>query len=152
MAQYLLDQGCAVTGVDAAPEMIEIARQALPDGNWVVSDMRGLELGARFDGILAWDSFFHLTPGDQRDLFAIFARHAAAGAALIFTSGPSHGETIGEMEGDPLYHASLDAQEYRALLEAHGFGVIEHVVEDPDCGGHTIWLAKMANPERTHGL
>lgn len=25
-----------------------------------------------FDGILAWDSFFHLCHSDQRDMFAIF--------------------------------------------------------------------------------
>ena len=24
-----------------------------------------------------------------------------------------------------------------------GFDVVSHVVEDPDCGGHTIWLAQL---------
>jgi hypothetical protein len=38
----------------------------------------------------------------------------------------------------PLYHASLDPAEYRSLLDRNGFDVVSHVVEDPDCGGHTI--------------
>lgn len=75
-------------------------------------------------------------------MFPLFREHAADGAALLFTSGPGHGEAIGSFEGEPLYHASLDPSEYRALLAANGFAVIAHVAEDPDCGGHTIWLAQ----------
>jgi hypothetical protein len=73
-------------------------------------------------------------------MFPIFKRHAAPGAALMFTSGPSYGETVGSYHGEPLYHASLDGDEYRALLDQNHFHVVAHSVEDPDCGGHTIWL------------
>jgi hypothetical protein len=75
-------------------------------------------------------------------MFSIFARHGAAGAALMFTSGPSAGERVGSYRGEPLYHASLDEDEYRRLLHDNGFDVVTHVVEDPTCGGHTIWLAR----------
>ena len=44
--------------------------------------------------------------------------------------------------GDPLYHASLAATEYEALLTQSGFEVVEHVVEDPQPGGRTVWLAR----------
>jgi hypothetical protein len=76
-------------------------------------------------------------------MFPIFKRHAAPRAALMFTSGTSHGVAMGTYQGEPLYHASLDPDEYRELLEAHGFDVIAHVVEDPTCGGHTIWLSQL---------
>lgn len=62
----------------------------------------------------------------------------------MFTSGPAHGEAIGSYQGEPLYHASLDAAEYHSLLRANGFAVVAHVVEDPDCDKHTIWLAQLA--------
>src|SRR5215470_19835917 len=90
--------------------------------------------------VLAWDSFFHLRQDDQRAMFAIFRRHAAPKAALMFTSGPQHGEAIGTYQGEPLYHASLAPDEYRALLDERGFEVVAHVAEDPGCGGRTIWL------------
>ena len=61
----------------------------------------------------------------------------------MFTGGPGHSVAIGSYRGEPLYHASLDGAEYRALLEANGFGVVAHVVNDPTCGGHTIWLARL---------
>lgn len=143
IAQYLIESGHAVTGVDSSPSLVELCRQRFPAHTWVVGDMRRLDLGTRFGGLIAWDSFFHLSPDDQRGMFAIFRALAADGAALMFTSGPSHGEAIGSYHGEPLYHASLDPAEYKALLAAHDFAVIEHVVEDPACGGHTIWLARL---------
>ncbi len=59
-------------------------------------------LRAPFDGIMAWDSFFHLRADDQRRMFPVFRQHAAPAAALMFTSGPAHGEAIGRFEGEPL--------------------------------------------------
>lgn len=144
IASYLLANGYDVTGIDSSPELIDAAQARFADGHWQVSDMRGLDLNAQFDGLLGWHSMFHLTPDDQRNLFSVFRRHAAKGATLMFTSGTQAGETLGVFEGEPLYHAGLDAQEYRSLLDASGFEVIDHVVEDPDCGGATIWLARFS--------
>ncbi len=144
LARYLIGHGHPVTGVDSSPALIETARMRFPKERWMTGDMRSVSLGERFGGILAWDSFFHLTPDDQRAMFAVFAAHAGPGAALMFTSGPKFGEAIGNYQGDALYHASLGGDEYRTLLAAQGFRVLEHVVEDPGCGGHTIWLAKLS--------
>lgn len=142
IARHLIERGCTVTGIDSSEPLIALCRERFPQQAWQVADMRELALGRRFDGLIAWDSFFHLTPDGQRRMFPLFREHAAEGAALLFTSGPRHGEAIGSFEGEPLYHASLDPAAYRALLDANGFGVVEHVAEDPDCGGHTIWLAQ----------
>lgn len=142
VARYLVGQGCALVGVDSAPEMVATCEERLPGQAWRVADMRSLSLGRGFDGILAWDSLFHLCPADQRRMFPIFRAHAAPRAALMFTSGPAHGVAMGTFEGEPLYHASLDAAEYRALLQANGFAVVAHLVEDPGCGRHTVWLAQ----------
>ena len=143
LAAYLISNGHAVTGVDSSSAMIEICTARFPAHEWVIADMRELSLDRPFDGILAWDSFFHLRPEDQRRMFPIFRNHAAPGAALMFTTGPSHGTAIGNYRGEPLYHASLDETEYRDLLDENGFRVVSHVVEDPTCGHHTIWLARL---------
>jgi trans-aconitate methyltransferase len=142
MAQYLSESGYVVTGVDSSTAMIGLCRARLPHATWVVADMRSIHLGQRFAGIMAWDSFFHLTQDDQRKMFAVFRDHVEPGGALMFTSGPAAGEAIGAYRGDPLYHASLDSAEYGTLFDSHGFKVVRHVVEDPDCGGRTVWLAQ----------
>jgi predicted TPR repeat methyltransferase len=143
LARYLVDRGCAITGVDSSAPLLKLCRSRFPDHAWIWGDMRRLSLGRRFDGIMAWDSFFLLTPDDQRAMFPVFREHAAPGAALMFTSGPAAGVRIGTFEGEPLYHSSLDEGEYRALLARHGFDVLHHVPEDPDCDRHTVWLATL---------
>lgn len=142
---YLSDKKSTITGVDSSPEMIEIAQNALPKARWLVADIRDLDLGQAFDGILAWNSSFHLTPDQQRHLFGVFARHARHGTMLMFTSGPNQGEKIGRFANEPLYHASLDPEEYRQLLKSHGFDYVSHAIEDPDCAGHSVWLARFAD-------
>ena len=143
ITRYLIKRGIRVTGVDASRTMIELWCRRFPDSRALLADMRDLELGERFNGIVAWDSFFHLPPGDQRSLFQTFARHAAPDSLLLFTSGPSLGETVGTLHGEPLYHASLDPEEYESLLAANGFVVRDHVVDDPQCH-RTVWLAQRA--------
>lgn len=143
VARFLTDAGHRVTGVDSSPTLIDLCRSRFPDQTWIAGDMRDVSLSRRFGGIVAWNSFFHLTPDGQRAMFRVFRDHAEAGAALIFTSGPKAGEAIGAYQGEALYHASLDTDEYEALLAAHGFSTVQHVVEDQDCGGLTVWLARM---------
>jgi SAM-dependent methyltransferase len=142
IARYFVGNGFDVTGVDSSPPLIGICKSRFPEQTWIVSDMRTLSLDRRFDGILAWDSFFHLCPEDQRRMFPIFGGHAAPKAALMFTSGPTYGEAIGAYQGEPLYHGSLDEAEYRSLLDHNGFDVVSHVAEDPTCCRSTIWLAR----------
>ena len=142
IAAYFIARGFQVTGVDSSTSLIGMARVRQPAHEWIVSDMRALELGRGFHGLLAWHSFFHLPPDDQRPMFERFAAHLSPGGVLMFTSGSEEGEAIGEWQGEPLYHGSLDSAEYRARLESNGFEVLDHVVGDPGCGHATIWLAR----------
>lgn len=142
IAADLIGRGFVVTGLDVSEPLIRLCRERFPAYEWHVADMRELSLGRTFEAIVAWHSFFHLTPKAQRAMFPRFASHAVEGGTLMFTSGPSAGVAIGEFEGEPLYHASLAPEEYRSLLSENGFAVLRHVVEDPECGGATVWLAQ----------
>jgi len=142
MAAYLLAQGFDICGVDSSPTMISLAHNYFPEREWIVADMRTLSLGRHFDAVMAWDSFFHLNHADQRRMFPVFRAHAGAGAPLLFTSGPQHGEGIGSFRGEPLYHASLAPDEYRSLFTQFGFEPVADKIEDPDCGLHSVWLAR----------
>ncbi len=149
MATYLHQQGAAVTGVDGAPAMTAIFHENLPDCEIVTADMRGLDLGRVFDAVLAWDSFFHLPATAQEDMFEVFARHLASDGVLMFTSGPQAGEAWGTVEGEPVYHASLDPEQYRAHLQALGLREISFTPEDPDCQGRSVWIARASRTIRS---
>jgi cyclopropane fatty-acyl-phospholipid synthase-like methyltransferase len=142
IARYFIEGGCRVTGCDSSPSLIAMCGDRFPDHEWIVADMRALDLGRRFDGVLAWHSSFHLTAADQRALFPRLAAHTKPGGHLMFTSGEDAGERTGEWMGEPLYHASLAPEEYRGLLASNGFAVIDCRLNDPECGGATVWIAR----------
>jgi trans-aconitate methyltransferase len=144
IARYLIDRHFKIDGVDSSPTLIQHCERSFPTCRWHVADMRALKLGKKFDGILAWDSFFHLSHDNQRRMFSIFQQHAGPHAALMFTSGTSFGVAMGAYHGEALFHASLSAEEYQTLLRENGFRVIAHVEEDPRCARHTVWLAQQA--------
>jgi len=141
IARHLVECGYRISGVDTSVSLIELCRSRMPSEEWIVADMRALALGARFDAVLAWHSFFHLAPDAQRGMFPVFARHCRPGGALMFTSGDRDGEAIGSFEGERLYHASLAPEEYEGLLTHAGFGVIIDGRAVPETGGARLWLA-----------
>jgi SAM-dependent methyltransferase len=145
VALHMATQGFRVTGVDGSPTLVSLAQSRMPDQEWIEGDMRLLALARRFDGILAWDSFFHLSYDDQRKMFGVFAAHAADGAMLMFNAGPARGEAVGAYRGDPLYHASLDPAGYEDLLTGAGFELIEHTVGNFAKGGRSCWLARASD-------
>ncbi|MEW5424208.1 class I SAM-dependent methyltransferase [Amorphus sp. 3PC139-8] len=146
IAHYMEARGFRVTGVDASQAMIALAREKRPDRDWRVADMRALDLGQRFDGIVGWDSFFHLTRDEQRVVLPLLARHLSTGGRLMLTVGPEDGEVDGHVGDDRVYHSSLSPAAYRVLLAGHGLTVIDFVAEDPDCDFHTILLARKDAP------
>lgn len=140
---YFLGKGCVVTGVDGSAKLVALAKSRHPEVEFIISDMRGLDLGKKFNLVIAWHSFFHLSQDDQRAMFKTFTSHLKKGGVLMFTSGPEAGEVWGDNGGENLYHASLSPDEYRDLLKRYGFTLIDHTISDPKCGEATIWLATL---------
>lgn len=141
--RFLAGRGFELTGVDASAAMLAIARERFPGTRFLQGDMRDLALDRKFDAVIAWHSLFHLPHEDQRAMFAAFAHLLHPGGLLMFTSGSEHGESWSDNGGQMLYHASLDAGEYRGLLERHGFHLLCHTADDAACGGATVWIAQV---------
>jgi ubiquinone/menaquinone biosynthesis C-methylase UbiE len=142
IAQFFVDKGFKVTGIDGSKKMIELCKKRFPSEQWIVSDMREINLQQRFDVVLAWHSFFHLDQDSQRKIFKVFSAHTKTGSVLAFTSGEEEGEVWGDNGGQQLYHASLSTSEYESLLKAESFKVLAHKVRDPECGEATVWVAQ----------
>lgn len=141
IARHLIERGFAVTGIDFSGAMLEIARSRFPEGRWIERDMRSLDLGERFDGMVAWDSFFHLTRDEQREIIPRLARHLLPGGAMLLTVGPNDSEALGRVGDGTVYHASLSPAEYADRLKAAGLMVESFTADDPACAGHSVLLA-----------
>ncbi len=141
ISQYLLSQDCQFTGVDASPTMIDIARSRFPEGDWLVMDIRSLLFPQNFDGIIGWDSFFHLTPEEQRSTLNILCQYLNPGGALLLTIGDKAGEVLGIVNSQQVYHSSLDPMEYKEILASAGFSKVTIALCDKSCGEHSVLLA-----------
>ena len=142
IAAWLITEGFAYTGVDFSEGMLGLAKARWPDGDWRVGDMRRLDLGTTFDGIVAWDSFFYLTPDEQRAALPRLADHLALGGRMLVTVGPEAGEVTGHVGTEEVYHASLSPAEYATRLEDCGLRLTAFVAEDPGCEKHTVLMAR----------
>ena len=142
IAAYFINRGFHLTGLDGSTEMIALCKKRFPEMEWVVSDMKDINLDRKFHAIIAWDSLFHLNHNDQVKMFPIFEHHLHQDGLLLYTSGSKRGEELSRMNGQDFYHASLGIDEYKALLEENGFDIILNRIEDPNCGQHTVWLVK----------
>ncbi|OYW79598.1 MAG: hypothetical protein B7Z27_05245, partial [Sphingobacteriia bacterium 32-37-4] len=137
IAQYFIEQGFDLTGIDGSKNLIKLAQKRFPSATWIVDDMRKINLSLdyvssftevaadkktttgtqKFDCVIVWHSLFHLPADDQRKMFKIFADHLNQQGMLLFTSGHEAGEVWSNNGGENLYHASLSAEEYEKLLD-----------------------------------
>ena len=142
IAGWLIGEGYRLTGADFSEPMLSLARTRWPEGDWRLADMRTLDIPDRFDGIIGWNSFFHLTQDEQRACLPRLARHLKPQGVLMVTVGPKADVAFGTVEGDPVYHASLSPAEYATILEASAMRLTAFIAEDPDCDYHSILIAR----------
>ena len=142
ISRFLVERGFSVTGVDSSAKMIELCKRRFPGETWIVADMRNLEMNVQFAGIVAWDSFFHLNPDEQRDTLQLFIQHLAPKGTLLLTVGHEAGEVLGTVEGEAVYHSSLAAEEYKRILWAGGLEDTTMIFQDESCGRRTVLMAR----------
>ena len=84
VAIELAQRGMAVVGVDVDPSMLDRARRAAPDLDWIAHDLTTLDLGRTFAVVvMAGNVPLFTPPGTHADLVAGCARHVAPGGALV---------------------------------------------------------------------
>ena len=142
VARYLIEQGSRLTGLDASDTLLAIARQRFPTCKWHEGDMRDFDLGDKFDGVIAWNSFFHLSREGQVQTLAAVSHHLMPGGSFLTTVGPGSGPAFGHVGGEMVYHYSMAIADYRARLAEVGMHVVDFVPEDPDCAGHSVLLMR----------
>jgi len=143
IAQYFIEQGFSLTGIDGSEGLISLAKIRFPKNTFLISDMRTLNLNKKFDCIIAWNSLFHLSQEDQRKMFIIFEKHLHYNGILLFTSGPEAGEIWGDNGGEELYHASLSPAEYEKILIEHNFEPLSYSEEEEQSHTKLDWSARL---------
>jgi trans-aconitate methyltransferase len=84
VARELARRGLDVVGVDSDASMLDVARAQSPDLRWVEADLASLDVGERFDLVVAAGNVVvFLEPGTEPEVLRRMAAHLRPGGLLV---------------------------------------------------------------------
>ena len=113
LAKFFLDYKYEYTGLDISKEMIEIAKELVPDGNFIIGDMRNLELDEKYEAVIVTGrTFTHMTTNHDV-MFALNSIHEVLEKEgwLLFDNFDAHTIFTGFKE-ESTHKASYDGRRY----------------------------------------
>lgn len=119
VTRKLLEKGFQVTGIDASPKMIEIARLHHAEVDFQVADICHWQTDRKYDLIVAWDSIFHLPFSMHEPVLTKLCKMLHEGGILLYTFGDECGEHESDWNNDIFYYSSIGIdQNVRVIMEA----------------------------------
>lgn len=123
-AKYLSDKGFTIKGIDVSEKLLEKAIALnLPKSDFELADFFEFDTEEKFDGIIAFNSFFHFPKDRQSEIYSRISKWLNPGGYLLFTHGNEDGEITGEMYGEKFYYSSLSLANVKNLLSEAGFEI-----------------------------
>ena len=145
IAKYIVEKGFCVIGVDQSEKMLEIAKKAIPEAEFVHGDMIKVKLADGFGAAIAWDSVFHVERKHHSVIFHKLAKSLEHGGRLLLSVGGSGAHDFtSEMFGHTFFYSGHEPEVARELLEAEGFEIELWEVDDPSSRGHIAVIARKA--------
>ena len=136
-------------GVDISPVQVERARRAVPEAEFLCTDMSGLQFEPGFfDAVLSFYAIIHVPLEEQPGLLRQIAGWLKPGGVFVATLGSgswtgTEQDWLG-VAGAQMYWSHADPQTYRTWLAAAGMTVVldEHVPEAGGTAGHQLFYAR----------
>ena len=158
IAKYIVEKGFRVTGVDQSEKMLEIAKNVVPEAEFIHSDMVDIQFIDKFAAAIAWDSVFHVERKYHSAIFRKLANSLEPGGRLLLSVGGSDADSsvedstsgydsdaegfTSQMFGHTFFYSGYEPQVARRLLEAEGFEIEVWEVDDPSARGHIAVIAR----------
>ena len=162
---HVLDLGCgagvpvakklaeraSVVGVDISATQVALARQKVPEANFINADMMVAEFPPEsFDGISAFFSLTHLPREEHAAMLWRIAAWLRPGGVFVASMGDigSDDETENNWLGAPMFFSHFDAATNSQLIRLAGLQpfheeVVEHVEEE--CVVRFLWVIARKN-------
>jgi len=129
-AQFFIDRGWAVTGIDFSERMLELASKYVPEMQTIHADMREVEFEPnQFSAITAIYSLFHVPSNEHAVLFDKIYQWLCPKGKSLFTyatkeyTGSLEFDGYKEFMGQKLYYSHKSPDKLYADLERIGFNI-----------------------------
>ncbi len=129
---YFARKGYDITGVDISGEMIRIARDQIPDGKFIQSDMSECRFdNATFDLIVSTFAIIHVPQKEQEQLLKnIRLWLKPSGIAYLVLGASNEEEIVREWKGVTMYWSHYGPDEYRDTFKHIGLTILWEEIED----------------------
>jgi ubiquinone/menaquinone biosynthesis C-methylase UbiE len=140
VTQFLVKKGCHVTGIDFAPGMIALARQQVPEAEFIEGDMTQLDFSDEtFDGIVSTFAIIHVPREKHPQIYQNFYRVLKPRGILFFSTGSDAWEGTDDYLGTTMFWSHYDAETSLAYTNAAGFTIISDEIITRDGETH-YWV------------
>ncbi len=130
-----------VTGVDISARQIALARQDVPEAQFIQADITQLDFPpATFDAVSAFYSIIHVPRQEQSKLLRDIASWLRPGGLLVATmgAGSMKADYDEDFLGAPMYWSSFDSETNRRLVVEAGLHVISAREETAEEFGNPV--------------
>lgn len=129
-----------VTGVDISETQINLARQNIPAGNFLHSDVGSIEFAAdSFDAVVSFYTLDHIPRAEHKAILQnIHKWLRARGFLLISIEAREHDDETGEWLGVPMFISCFDPETTKTLVKQAGFEILETAIENRRAQGNDV--------------
>jgi ubiquinone/menaquinone biosynthesis C-methylase UbiE len=125
VAQFLVECGFDVIGIDFAKNMLKLARKNVPKARFVRKDMTELDFRAdSFDGLTALYSIIHVPREKHFLLFQSFHRILKPEGIMLICLGPDEWEATEKYHGTEMFWSQYAPEKALQLVKKAGFEII----------------------------
>src|ERR1044071_3391209 len=89
IARHLVQRGYRVIGIDQSEKMLAIAKQVVPEAEFIHGDMVEIQFTDKFGAAVAWDSIFHVERKYHSAIYRKLANSLEIGGRLLLSVGGS---------------------------------------------------------------
>lgn len=125
MAEFVIGRGHRVTGIDQAEELLALARERFPRETWIQARIEDCPFTGRYDGIICWDSLFHIAREHHARILTSLSGVLAPGGRIMLTAGGSdHPPFTDTMFEHEFFYDSFPPARVASFVRDAGFDVL----------------------------
>jgi ubiquinone/menaquinone biosynthesis C-methylase UbiE len=139
-AKFLINRGIRVTGIDLSETMLNLARENVPNAEFIKMDMNKLEFEKNtFDGIISVYTLFHVPKKNHFEIFKKFFEILKPGGILLINTGISESEGKSNFFGVPMFWSNYNPKTTLELVRRAGLSIVSEGILERG-GEYQYWI------------
>ena len=139
-AKFLTEKGIEVTGIDLSEKMLSLARENVPNADFIKMDITELKFNEEtFDGIISVYALFHIPREKHLAIFKNAFKILKKGGMLMINIGIHESEGTSRFFGVPMFWSNFSPETTLDLAKKAGFSILTEAVLERG-GENQYWI------------